>query len=310
MSKKVKLQYESDSDEGKGSENEDYSDDMFSDEDDQVEPEKIEEISENDNDDDDDDDDGQDYYNHIEDIDERGIRKKPAPKIEAFNLDEEEEEGRFDSEGNYIPNNKDDQTDNDDTWLDDYKKADIKKARKAQEEREKLNAQRRIDQNVDMDPIEKLIADLVDLLEPDETPTEALVRLNLEQKKNKSSLNGSIINKVIDLCSTLTNDKDLDDVYELTREQLMRIFEKETGKPFLATRGTKRSLDEDNEEEETYYGEKIWEYRWIGEDEIYGPYSNYEMNHWKETYFENNVEVRKVGDTDFTSVTSIDFLSE
>ena len=49
------------------------------------------------------------------------------------------------------------------------------------------------------------------------------------------------------------------------------------------------------------YGEKIWEFRWIGDEDedkvINGPYSSYEMNHWKETYFENKVEVRKIGET-------------
>lgn len=86
---------------------------------------------------------------------------------------------------------------------------------------------------------------------------------------------------------------------------MTRKFQTITGQSFNVERGLKRSREESDDEDDENsqinnidYGEKIWEFRWIGDENedkvINGPYSSYEMNHWKETYFENKVEVRKL----------------
>ncbi|RCK62384.1 Protein LIN1 [Candida viswanathii] len=269
-------------------------------------------------DDTDDDEEGEvdhDYYNNIEEINIDIKKKKKAPKIEAFNLEEEANEGNFDLEGNYIRNDENPEGSapaNDDQWLDDFKKKDIKKAKKAQQERERKQMARLLESNTNMEPIETLLSGLIDILDPDESPMEALARLNPNKKsktkkgKHENGAGDVLIQRITDLCSTLINDKYLDDVYELTREELMRKYQMETGEAYNVKRGVKRER-EDDDENEIDYGEKIWEFRWIGEEEINGPYSNYEMNHWKQTYFEDKVEVRKVGETEFQHVSFIEF---
>lgn len=256
-----------------------------------------------------------DYYNNIEEIDIDTKTNKRPPKIEPFNLQEEANEGHFDLDGNYIPHagNTDEASDiNDDLWLDDYKRKDILIAKKAQEDRERKQTDKILEKSINMDPIEVLLSGLIDVLEPDETPMELLARLNPRKKINKKkngytamdNQNKELIQSITNLCSILINDKYLEDVYDLTREELMRKYQMETGEAYKVKRGIKREREED---EEVDYGEKIWQFRWVGDEEINGPYSNYEMNHWKETYFENNVEVRKVGDIDFKHVSYIEF---
>lgn len=94
---------------------------------------------------------------------------------------------------------------------------------------------------------------------------------------------------------------------------MTRKFQTITGQSFNVERGLKRSREESDDEDDENsqinnidYGEKIWEFRWIGDENedkvINGPYSSYEMNHWKETYFENKVEVRKIGETKFQNI--------
>lgn len=274
------------------------------------------------------------YYNNIEDLNFDSFKnKKKEPKFEAFNLKEETNMGKFDNEGNYIPNEQKDSSDadDDDLWLEDYNnKSEINKAKQAQllrerQQREKSKS-KSMEKDHDVEPLEVLLSDLILLLEPVESPMEALARLNpkkLRKKKkkgddddnNKNSIanHEELINRITNVCSILINDKQIDDIYELTREELMRKFQTITGQSFNVERSLKRSREESEDEDDENsqinnidYGEKIWEFRWIGDEDedkvINGPYSSYEMNHWKETYFENKVEVRKIGETKFQNI--------
>ena len=274
------------------------------------------------------------YYNNIEDLNFDSFQnKKKEPKFEAFNLKEETNMGKFDNEGNYIPNEQKDSSDadDDDLWLEDYNnKSEINKAKQAQLLRERQQREKSKSKSMEKDhnvePLEVLLSDLILLLEPVESPMEALARLNpkkLRKKKkkgddddnNKNSIanHEELINRITNVCSILINDKQIDDIYELTREELMRKFQTITGQSFNVERGLKRSREESDDEDDENsqinnidYGEKIWEFRWIGDENedkvINGPYSSYEMNHWKETYFENKVEVRKIGETKFQNI--------
>ncbi|KAK6456841.1 uncharacterized protein RJT20DRAFT_34865 [Scheffersomyces xylosifermentans] len=279
-------------------------------------------------DEEDEDDPDLDYYNNIENLDSDAIKRKNKkdPKMEAFDLRDEADEGRFDKDGNFIRQEEDDLTDAEEEWLNDYKKSDVKNAKKAQEMRERIEEKKLMDKSNDIMPIHELLTGLIDLLEVAETPMEALARLAPRKKNKKLSKNGidsdaeklrkETVIKITDFCDKLINDKYLNDTYDLSKEELMRIYKQETGVEFQQhARGLKRSRDDEDPEDieqdtlkkDIDYGEKIWEFKWVGEEEVNGPYSSYEMEHWKETYFNNNVEVRKTGTSEFFPVDSIKF---
>ncbi|CAI5755609.1 unnamed protein product [Candida verbasci] len=200
-----------------------------------------------------------DYYNSVEDFENREFRNKNLPKIEAFSM--KDDEGIVDEDGNYLPQKE--ESDEEEKWLDEYKNSDIKKAKQAQQERlEKLNESK----SVNMEPIDEILSELIELLEPVETSFEALARLNIKiKKKNKKTQDQQLqtqikkdIQRITDLCSILSNKKSMNDVYDLTKEELMRLYERETGKSY--NRGIKRPREEEENEEVNQevedYGEK------------------------------------------------------
>lgn len=240
-----------------------------------------------------------DFYNNIEDYDAERPRVKHEVQIEAFNLREETESGKFDKDMNYVREKDSDSEKDEDAWMGDLKKADIEKAKKAQE------AQRRKqDQALQSKSLEELLQQLIPLLEPAETPLEALSRLRPNKKKKKVQEDGARKQNVYDItesCEALSTHNGVVLVYDMSREELMRLFKQETGSDYSA-RGTKRSAEELEDDEE-----KIWEFRWIDDAAVNGPYSTYEMAYWKQNYFENNVEVRRAGDNTFEHVSLVDF---
>lgn len=264
-----------------------------------------------------------DYYTNIEHLDNAEnvahSKNKLAPIIEAFDLLEEAEEGRFDANGNFIRNTHDSDDDKKEEWM-DLKTSDIKKAKKAQLERNRLDKERRMNESAsEFTPIAKLLSDLIELLEPVETPMEALARLS-PPKKSKSKKKDckciennqerkKMVIQITELCDQLINKKGIINTYELTKEELMRKYTQETDNDYKqGSRGQKRTRedDEDNTKDD-YYGDKIWEFKWNGQDEIHGPYSEFEMYHWSKDYFQNNVVVRKIGEEDFKSITNVNF---
>ena len=107
-----------------------------------------------------------------------GGLKKHAPKIDAFNMKAEQEEGAFDEEGNYIRKAADADAVHD-RWLEGISKKDMKKAREAHEKREEelRRAQRESDSVLTKD----LLSALIRHLEPGETVLDALARLRRAQ---------------------------------------------------------------------------------------------------------------------------------
>ncbi|KAK1086798.1 hypothetical protein LTR33_001397, partial [Friedmanniomyces endolithicus] len=108
-----------------------------------------------------------------------GGKKKHAPKLDAFNLKQEEEEGRFDESGNFVRKAMDPDAGND-SWLDGLSKKDMKRAREAQEKRD--GERRRKDLEDDATTSGELLARLIAQLETGETALEALQRLQKGQK--------------------------------------------------------------------------------------------------------------------------------
>lgn len=242
----------------------------------------------------------QDYYNNVEDYDGQK-RTKFEPKMDSFDLRKEEDEGFFDEDGNFVRNKEEE---HDEAWLNDISRDQIQKAKAAELERQKKI------QTLENQPIEtiaELLSKLISILDPDETPMEALTRFAPKRKGKKKIKSAQDDDRkvsvvmITDVCDKLMNQKGILDIYELVREELMRLYRSETGEDFKQQRGIKRQLEEAAEptEETTKEPndeEKIYEFKWEGQDEINGPYSEYEIRYWKDNYFENNAYVRKINE--------------
>lgn len=266
-----------------------------------------------------------DYYTNIENyelIDNNRLKDKKAPKIEEFNLRKEEEEGRFDEDGNYIENDEEENPE-DAIWI-GMKKQDYENVRKAQanRNREILERQKR-DTPYSTYSTERLIRILIETLEPSETCYEALGRLAPRQKRmrkeKKNCLNDhdrkEKINKITGVCEELMNEKAVSGIYEMSREEMMRLYKQETGKEYTYGTNIKKRKREgsDTEDESNEGGEnddnptllREWEFKWNEELDINGPYTTEEISYWRDTYFDENVLIRKIGDVNFHPVNDI-----
>ncbi|KAK0662658.1 hypothetical protein DIS24_g1827 [Lasiodiplodia hormozganensis] len=261
-----------------------------------------------------------------------GSKKKHAPKLDAFNMKQENEEGRFDDQGNYIRKANDPDAVHD-TWLEGLSKKDMKKAKEAEEKREEERRKRAIadDQVLTSD----ILATLITRLERGETVLEALARLGTGKKKekpkpkwqkNKRKANGGTENgdamdvdpaqkeedpaekRRREAVETLTGAADQlltrgqSEIYEQERELLIRQYKRETGDDWV---------DPPKEDEAVGEGEtKMWEYRWSDArdgGERHGPYDGQTMNAWSDAgYFGEGVEFRRVGESGWERV--VDFL--
>lgn len=279
-------------------------------------------------DDDDDDDDGEvDYQAAIaeEGLDEEvgaGGLKRRAPKIDAFNMRQEQEEGAFDEAGNYIRKAADANAVHD-RWLDGISKKEIKKAAAAHEKRDaEMRRQQRENDNI-------LTADLFKALilrlEPGETALDALARLRKAQIKpkkvpkwkQKRAKNGGgadamdvdtekasedpkqvkikeAINAVADAADKLMQ-RDFPNIYDTERERLMREYRNETGEDWVEP-----AEPEENGEGDGQRQAKMWEFRWTdGRDGgvTQGPFDGPTMKAWQDAgYFGEGVEFRPAGE--------------
>lgn len=120
------------------------------------------------------------------DVDEElgaGSKKEHAPKLDAFNMKSEQEEGRFDAQGNYVRK----AADSDavfDSWLEGVSKKDMKKAKDAADRRD----QERRQQDIENDAIltSDVLSGLLPHLERGETILEALARLGRGKPKKQA----------------------------------------------------------------------------------------------------------------------------
>ncbi|CAK3836281.1 lin1 family [Lecanosticta acicola] len=111
-----------------------------------------------------------------------GGKKKHAPRLDAFNLRAEEDEGRFDASGNFVRKAVDPDAAND-NWLEGLRKKDMRRAREAQEKREDDLRRKAIEDDAVL--TSDLLDRLIGRLETGETPLEALARLNRGKTKTK-----------------------------------------------------------------------------------------------------------------------------
>ncbi|KAL9618484.1 MAG: hypothetical protein Q9160_006803 [Pyrenula sp. 1 TL-2023] len=251
-----------------------------------------------------------------------GGKKSHAPKLDAFNMRNENEEGRFDDQGNFVRKAVDPDAVHD-SWLEGLSKKDMRKAKEAADKREEEQRQKNM---ADMDVLTgDLLSTLIKNLERGETALEALARLGRGkaqkpkwQNKNKNkrkATNGTttdvemaeeekedpVETKRKAAVESITEAADQlltrgqAEIYDQERELLVRQYRTETGEDWVDL------PEEPSEDIDTQQAEgKMWEYRWSdGRDgEIHGPYKGSTMVQWKDAgYFGEGVEFRRVGDT-------------
>ncbi|KAI0389443.1 hypothetical protein F5Y17DRAFT_123718 [Xylariaceae sp. FL0594] len=274
-----------------------------------------------------------------EDVDEEvgaGGRKKHAPKIEAFNLKAENEEGRFDEAGNFVRKAADPDAVHD-RWLEGVSKKEMKRAAQAHEKREAELRQKRRDEDDAL--TSDLLKSLILQLERGETALEALARLGRGQNKHKvkrvpkwkqkkqaqksdamdidekakergEDTEDAEQKRIKDSIDAITDAADKllgrnrPDIYDRERERLIREYVRETDEewvePVQEQIGKGTSAD----------GLKMWEYRWTdGRDgaDKQGPFDSNMMKAWQDAgYFGEGVEFREFGSDAWSRV--VDFV--
>nr|POF24555.1 lin1-like protein [Quercus suber] len=196
-----------------------------------------------------------------------GGKKRHAPRLDAFNLKDEEEEGRYDAAGNFIRKAADPDAAND-SWLEGLSKKDMKRAREAQEKREEASIRKTVEEDATL--TSDLLSTLIELLEVSETPLEALQRLNKAAKSKSTKVpkwkqkrqqktqdkmqidhaNGKDLDDATDdpaetarrtAIEAITGAADAlytreqHDVYDTEREMLMRQYQRDTGVEWQAS---------------------------------------------------------------------------
>lgn len=247
-----------------------------------------------------------------------GGKKKHAPRLDAFNLKDEEEEGKFDKSGNYVRKAMDPDAVND-GWLDGLSKRDMRRAKEAQDKRE--DERRRKAMKSDAVLTSDSLSTLLQHLETGETPLEALQRLGKgrskehkvpkwKQKKQKNKMdidepnaNGTADpveearRKAVEAITGAADaiySREQHEIYDTEREMLLRQYKRETGEDWKPPAST---------------GEEMWQYRWSDArdgGEAHGPYDGLTMKAWNEAgYFGEGVEFQRIGDPEWTRVLDV-----
>lgn len=248
-----------------------------------------------------------------------GGLKRNAPKVEAFNLKEEMEEGQFDEEGNYIRKGGDPDALHD-NWLEGLSKKEMRKAAAAHEKREADARTSRLEEDDVL--VSDLLRTLILRLERAETPLEALVRLgrgrtkskkvpkrklkmkdqsaeSMEVDRHKESDDGGqsrikeSIHAITEAADRLLS-RDHAEIYDQEREMLVREWRRETGEEWVEP-------DLGNSEVKDGSGpDRMWEFRWTdGRDGggTQGPFDGAMMKAWQDAgYFGDGAEFRRADD--------------
>ncbi|KAF2404294.1 hypothetical protein EJ06DRAFT_195378 [Trichodelitschia bisporula] len=251
-----------------------------------------------------------------------GAKRKHAPKLDAFNMRAEDEQGKFDESGNFVRKAVDPDSIHD-SWLEGVSKKDIKRAREAQRQRDEERRKRDVANDAIL--TSELLADLINRLQKGEAVLEALQRLakakqrpkNKRQKNRRQNSNTMEIDssgapddttetrrretvEAITAAADLLLTRGQTDIYDAEREVLVRQYKRETGDDWI--------------DKPTIVGDdpstRQWEYRWADArdgGERHGPYDAQTMTAWADAgYFGEGVEFRSVGGDEWTR--TADFL--
>ena len=243
--------------------------------------------------------------------------KKRAPKIEKFNLRQEQAEGVFTEDGSYVRKAADPRA-HQDNWMEGLTKGQIRRAAEGMEKQRQreLEAERREAEEMAVAATDRL-ALLIRLLKPSETPLEALARLNQGKKKKwqpsqkwkkskmlvdqETAVSEEDAAKVKEQIEAITAaaDKMLAlgnlNVYSSPREMLIRLYQEDAGEQWR----------EDPKQSET----DKWEYKWPGTEDVHSDFSSEDMRSWNEGgFFQDGVLCRRAGSEDeWISSTEITF---
>lgn len=117
---------------------------------------------------------------------------------------------------------------------------------------------------------------LVDVLQPTQTPEEAI----------EDASDPDLVDKVTEQCNVIIAY--YPDVYDTERELITRWYTQLSGSSI------KRQRPQE------------WEFRWSDAPEVYGPYSTSEIKHWVDHgYFASGAEIRELGTTKFTNIDNV-----
>ncbi|KAI5302147.1 hypothetical protein KEM56_000990 [Ascosphaera pollenicola] len=247
-----------------------------------------------------------------------GGKKQHAPLLDAFNMRAEQEEGRFDEAGNFVRNAVDPDAVYD-SWLDGVSKKDVRKARAAHAKREEERRRQAIedDKILSVD----LLRDLIRNLQRQETPIEALARLNKGHKakpkwqknkaKRKPDSNGdtAMDSEAVESPAEVARKKAIDaittscdgllargnvDIYDAERELLTRQYRRETGEEWVDP----PQEDTTQQTPASSTSQPMWEFRWSDArdgGDSHGPYDGTTMQQWAAAgYFGEGVEFRRI----------------
>lgn len=251
-----------------------------------------------------------------------GGKRKHAPRLDAFHLQEEQQEGKFDEAGNYLRKAVDPDAVND-NWLEGVTNKDIKRAREAQEAREAERRRKAMEKDAILTT--DLLSQLCQYLETGETPLEALQRLgksappkakkvpawklkklqqrnmdidpaeedpavaaqtayNLKAEKAREKA----INAITGAADALSERSNAE-VYDQERELFLRQYQRESGEAW------KRMAIDDGLRDG-----QLWQFRWKdGNGKEHGPYKISEIEAWQKSGQFNKgegVEFRHVKD--------------
>ena len=268
----------------------------------------------------------------VEGMDEElgaGGKKAHAPKLDAFNMKNEQEEGRFDAQGNFVRKAADPDAVHD-SWLEGVSKKDMKKAKEAADKRDEERRQKRIEDDALL--TSDILKNLIPYLERGETVLEALARLGKGKKKEKPKWQNKGRRKG-DGAMDVDQEKPAEDpaetkrreaveaitgaadqlltrgqmeIYDAERELLMRQYSRETGEDWVDAPGN----GDTDEAADGVRATKRWEYRWEdGRDggQANGPYDGAMMVSWNDAgYFGEGVEFREAGKEGWNR--SVDFV--
>ena len=259
-----------------------------------------------------------------EELDEEvgaGAKKKHAPRLDAFNLNAEQEGGRFDEQYNYVRQTADPNAVYD-TWMEGVSKREMRRAREAHDKREQERREK-IKEDDAKDSAD-ILKSLISNMEIGETVLEALARLGKGREKKKPKWQSKTkrqkqvemdvdrepaeedpaeqqrkeaVEAITDAADLLLSRGEAE-IYDRDRELLVRRYQQETGEEW-------KDPEEDAQEDD----DEQWEYRWPGAEEVHGPYNSANMEAWSNAgYFGAGVEFRIAGDETVQWSSSAPFL--
>ncbi|CCK72611.1 U5 snRNP complex subunit LIN1 KNAG_0K02480 [Huiozyma naganishii CBS 8797] len=228
---------------------------------------------------------------NLEDLEKESTVAVADSHLEPFNLAEDLEHGVFDKDGNYIPQASDDEAEEQDAWIGEVE--DVEAVAEAQRSRQSLLREKQRTQQRARRKLmtEEALVRLLYCVDKHETIMYTLARYSkLRQTAKKLQSPGLIrqgIDNAIDLLTdliSLLEQKGMEDIYSWDRTKIHEVIKEE-------------SID--GKDPVDNYAQKTWDFKWShSPSKVHGVYSNYEMQHWKQTAFNDNVIVKYHEDND------------